>query len=239
MGFSAGLYSTPIYPGGTVSYEQENLINWTVGYDNNSWAKEHFPDAKSYAYYSTDYKEEEVPYPAKEVIDFYKAHLVEENGYKSTSKSYNYWCSNGSNAIYDWFAALKKDNPEKYGLYVELTKDDILAFLEFCWKKLSDYLPKECSVNYAFKYIYDTEDEDKFEEPEIRLIPCDGIEVQFTETGLVKRIETSPEYGEIMLPDKYYDSWEMSGYIVGIEGCLKVLQTADFETQKVYYSGGW
>lgn len=239
MGFTAGLYSYPKYEG--ITQLQRDLISETLAYETSSWAQEHFDNAKLYAYYATELKEEDVPYPSKEIIEFFRDHRTpDEFGKLHIFKEYAMWCSNGSGEMYEWFDNLGKENTSKYGLHIELTKEDIVHFMNFCWSQIEKVLPIECELKYAYKYIpakNEDGEEDWEEDPEIKMIPCDGIELTF-EDGATRRIDGGSGL-TFMFPKTYGDTWMTNGYIYGIQACMNILANVDFEHEVVYYSGGW
>ena len=228
MGFDAGFYILPKYK--NISYSEIKMIERVLEYETNSWVREHYSSVEKWMEY---YEYKNFVMPESEIMDFYRSKLfTDEYGHRHFYRAIGYWCSNGSGDIYKWFA---NKFPESIdcGIRVQLTHEDIVEFLQFCWEKYSASASQPCNLKNAFRYI-ESEDCD---EPEIRLIPCDGIEVEFEEGGL-RRIEACGEY-EFLAPKEYYNDWTMSGYIVGIEACIEILKTVDFENFIVLYEGGW
>lgn len=233
MGFSAALYVIPKYNRASTP-EEVSIVSSYLEYENNSWAKQHFNNAEEYV---ANYKGKNVKIPSKDVIDYYRTQLyTDEYGSVTLYKSMADWCSNGSSTIHPWFESQKKTSLDGNENRI-LSFQDVLNFLLFCWGEYEKLIPEPCTLNYAFKYVTDDEN---WENPEIHLIPCDGIEVTFEEDGTSQRIETNPEYGcDFSAPRKYYDISDLYAYREGITGAIKILKEVDFDKQMVIYSGGW
>lgn len=232
MGFSAGLYVIPKYKDTT--YSDTIIVEKLLDYEGNSWAQEHFKCAEDYA---KEYLEFYTDQP-KERIDFYRdAQIIDEYNYKHIYKEYANWCSNGSEDVYTFLSELGENlYLNSCGVSRIYNKQDICDALLFFYNKINKYLPVECEVRNAFRYI----DDEEAEVTNTLLMPCDGIEVRYIEDDSIKRFDTREEYEcTIGLPKVYFDPFTYSGYEIGLEACVKLLAEVDFDNSFVVYNGGW
>lgn len=232
MGFDAGIYKVKRYSR-DITPENIFTIEKYIEWEKNDWAKKHFTDPEAFAIYNYGNTSEDRYVPTEDIINFYKD-TIHDSGYgsKIIYEEMLYFGRPAGTNIHDWFIEhLGKDFKK------ELSKDLLIEFLSYCWSEYKPYLPEFCTVNHAYKYEV-TEDED-YESAEIRLIPCDGIEIEIEDKGY-KRIDTNSDWNcELLIQTNYCDSDYIHTLQNIIESCINILNTTDFDNEMLYYSGGW
>lgn len=258
MGFDACITVYPKYKGEEMSLNDLHYIDIYLDYQERKRKEGAILSEVEIRNYVFDEmirfhsEEKELPHIHEvpiEIIDYYKQFLHEhEYGGYHIYKDYAYWCSNGSGDIYEWFRALNKKNMEEYYLCIFLNPKDLFNFLSYCWTKLQETMPSPCVITHSFNYIKNEDEEENFDfddekEPDILLRKCDGIEVTFLDENdqpeYIKRINTASDYDYLGICKNYFDTWDMSGYLVGFEGLLNLLKTEDLNGIQILYHGGW
>jgi len=223
MGFTCGLYKVKKF--NNLDLKQINTIDKCYEYQENSWAKEQYPDWKDYCKAQDPEYFSEV---TQEDIDLYKDEFVNRDYHKSIFMEYESWCSDGG-VFHNWFA----EKGEKITDYSwVLDKDTILAALNMCSTELQHMSFKAVKVERAF-----TEDEDT---EVITSIPCDGVEV-IDEEGDIRREYTADwEITNLYVPtDGYFDEYKYNAYTRLLDALITILITTDFDNEIVFYGGGW
>lgn len=232
MGFDAGIYKVKRYSR-DITPENISTIEKYIEWETNDWAKQHFNNPEDFAIYNYGNTSEDRYIPTEDIINFYKD-TIHDNDYgsKVIYEEMLYFGRPAGTNIHAWFEShLGKDFKK------ELSKDLLIEFLAYCWEEYEMYLPEFCTVNHAYRYEVD-EDED-YESAEIRLIPCDGIEVEIEDKG-IKRIDTNSEWEcELLIQTDYCDSDYIRMLQYTIEQCINIFKTVDFDNEMLYYSGGW
>ena len=216
MGFSAVLYSYPIYKAYTYK-DYKNMEDY-FSYFNSEWAQKTFGSIDNYL------KETNTTEIGEDAFLFFNQAFPQV-----ASESVKYhnvigdWTSNGS-AFFDVIKDI-------YGLsddyYIELSKEKLIELLYNIW----DIFQRKYKLEpTTIKNCYRINNEN-----EITIIPCDGIEITDSNCRL-QRINSNEEECGVMVN---YDGWLYSGFLNTIDILVKALYTVDFNKEKLFYVGSF
>lgn len=230
MSWDAGFSKIRKYEG--IDLEQFLLIKQYLEWKNNAWNFESPDRYPTFEKYWGNYLGK--PCPGKPNEDLVK--LIEENekheadyGGIAYDTDINWWGTWDSQRILDGFITdhlTRFDNDGNY--YVGIDRTFIEEGMKWVDEQLEDCKLIPVAVIHAYK-------ENK--NGDIKLVPCDGLEIKNLETDEIRRIRTNFDEDEIetiYVPSKNFDD-DRRYYLESFKETLFKLSQLDLDNELVWY----
>lgn len=145
--------------------------------------------------------------------------IIDEFGHHTIFKEHESWCSSGA-CFHKTVEDITNDEEK------ELTKTGVIKLAKYAYDSLK-FIP--VCITHAYKELPS--------ESELHLISCDGVEIM-EENETLRRIPTF-ESGSLYESKDRLDDSQYYAYDSLLSCCLNVLDDIDFDSQIVFYEGGW
>ena len=243
MGFSCGFYWAKKINDEVTMRDIESVQAY-MEYYKSEWAKNHFGTVKSYV---TECREYDMP--SQELLDFYMPlAYINEYGYTEIFHEVGTWYS-GSSFMYDWITShVEKIEAKDCYATAEISKEEIIDLLSYVFNLYEEEVGEPAMIERAFRVSYENK-EDEYEEDYdntvITSFPCDGVEATIIgyedESRSIIRVYSGDEYESPVLINKtgLVDVEKIHICASIIKSCFSLLRDVDWDTCKVFFSGGW